>query len=72
MSDHDPTGHPLPLGIACCPGVGFKEEDGWDWREGCEDCLRRTAPGGGQWMEPPPIIVFACENRIGPGKGPVA
>ena len=42
------------------------------WREGCETCLRRTAPPGsphrGQaWMEPPAIIAFWCEYLIEPG-----
>lgn len=30
----------LPADVARCPGVG--DEEGW--REGCCDCLRRTAP----------------------------
>ena len=49
-----------------CPGVS---EDG-EFREGCEDCLRRTEPGGDpQWtMTPPEIIVFECEARIAPGE----
>lgn len=45
---------------ARCPGVG-DELDGW--REGCEDCLRRTTPPSGhhqQWMQPELIIVFMC------------
>ena len=57
--------------VARCQGVGYQEDDGWDWREGCEDCLRRTTPwsglpGGGVHMEPPGIIVFECEYRIAP------
>lgn len=61
----------LPHDVARCSGVGFQEDDGWDWREGCEDCLRRTAtwgglPGGGVYMEPPSIIAFECEYRIEP------
>ena len=59
--------------VARCAGVGYQEDDGWEWREGCGDCLRRTAPrgglpGGGVHMEPPPIIVFECEYRIAPGE----
>ena len=46
-----------------CPGDGSDEEG---WREGCDDCLRRTAPGGKQHMKPPPIIAFECEYRIEP------
>ncbi len=53
---------------ARCQGVGYQEDDGWEWREGCEDCLRRTSPGGSVHMEPPPIIVFECEYRIAPGE----
>ena len=52
----------LPSDLARCPGVG-SDTDGW--REGCERCLRRIAPG--VWrvhMAPPPIIVFWCEYLI--------
>ena len=58
----------LPNDVARCAGDGYQEDDGWDWREGCEDCLRRTSPGGSSRMEPPPIIVFECEYRIAPGE----
>ena len=53
--------------IARCPGVGSENEG---WREGCETCLRRTAPGSPHrqvWMEPPAIIAFWCEYLIEPG-----
>lgn len=55
----------LPNDIARCPGVGSEEEG---WREGCEDCQRRTAPRDVQsWgVIPPAIIVFECEYRIEP------
>lgn len=61
----------LPHDVARCPGIGFQEDDGWDWREGCEDCLRRTAPRDGlrgqHWENtPPPIIAFECPDRIEP------
>jgi hypothetical protein len=51
-----------------CDGVGFQEVDGWDWREGCETCLRRIAPRGERvWMiEPTKIIAFECEFLIEP------
>lgn len=51
--------------IARCPGVS-NDADGW--REGCEDCLRRTAPrpDPAWWMTPPAVIVFECESRIQP------
>jgi hypothetical protein len=49
-----------------CPGVQI---DG-DWRDGCEDCLRRTVPPANPervWMmTPPAIVVFECESRIAP------
>ena len=51
----------LPHDIARCPGVG-SDADGW--REGCEDCRRRTEPGGRVQMSPPPIVVFECEYRL--------
>lgn len=51
--------------IARCPGVS-NDADGW--RDGCDDCLRRTAPRPDPaWvMEPPKVIVFECESRIQP------
>lgn len=58
----------LPNFVARCPGVG-DEEDG-SWRQGCEDCLRRTDLGTGDHvnhMLPPPIIAFWCEYYIAPG-----
>ena len=52
----------LPADIARCPGY----EAAGEWREGCEDCFRRTEPAHERqvWMEPPPIIAFECEYRI--------
>jgi len=57
--------------VAYCSGE-FSIEDGekW-WREGCEDCLRRTATGHWGWINPPAIVVFECERRIGPGDLPL-
>jgi hypothetical protein len=54
--------------ISRCNGVGFQEDDGWDWREGCETCLRRTAPRPKFviMMAPPLIIAFECEYLIEP------
>jgi hypothetical protein len=59
----------LPHDIARCPGVG-SDADGW--REGCDDCQRRTEPGCdySPHMAPPPIIVFECEYRIEPSAAP--
>lgn len=45
-----------------CPGVGCWDEGKYHWREGCEDCARRTE--GETQMEPPPIIAFECEYWI--------
>ena len=64
------TDHYLPADIARCPGVGYPDDEvpgGIDWREGCERCLRRLAPGHSMWtpmIEPPAIIVFECEYLI--------
>jgi hypothetical protein len=54
----------LPNDVGRCNGVQY---DG-QWREGCDDCLRRTAPRTERvWMiEPPVIVVFECESRIAP------
>lgn len=58
----------LPNDIARCDGDWI--EDGADsgWTEGCETCLRRTAPRPErvQMIAPPKIIVFECENLIEP------
>jgi hypothetical protein len=53
--------------IARCNGVGNDTEG---WREGCETCLRRTAPRPETaWMIDPPIIVaFECEYLIEPNE----
>jgi hypothetical protein len=58
----------LPDDIARCNGVGFQEGDEWDWREGCEHCLRRIAKRGerNSFIEPPLIIAFECEFLIEP------
>jgi hypothetical protein len=58
----------LPNDDARCNGYGSDEEG---WREGCETCLRRTAPreGIGPTIEPPPIIAFECEFLIKPEGG---
>jgi len=55
----------LPADVARCPGVGSYAEG---WREGCDDCLRRTSPGPMQaWhVVPPKVIAFECEFRIDP------
>ena len=57
----------LSSDVARCDGVG-NEFDGW--REGCETCLRRTAPRGDMlltsFIHPPSIIAFECEFLIEP------
>lgn len=53
--------------VARCAGVVGDDDEGW--REGCDDCMRRTTPSTGDvlaWMMPPAIIAFWCEFRIGP------
>lgn len=56
----------LPADVARCPGVG---DDVEGWREGCEDCRRRTTASGDRvwWMTPPQTVAFECEYRIGDG-----
>lgn len=56
----------LPNDVARCAGVGSDEEG---WREGCDDCARRTAESTSEvsaWMMPPAVIAFWCEFRIEP------
>lgn len=55
----------LPYDIARCPGYAADGE----WRDGCEDCQRRTQPGHPYWqstIQPPAIVVFECDSRIPP------
>jgi hypothetical protein len=58
----------LPNDVARCNGEWV--EDGADsgWREGCETCLRRTAPRPEYYslIAPPEILAFECESLIEP------
>ena len=58
----------LPNGIARCDGVWYAEGDNSEWHEGCETCLRRTAPRPNIYalVLPPEIIAFECEYLIEP------
>jgi hypothetical protein len=58
----------LPADIARCDGAGSVEDGVQYWREGCETCMRRTAPRPEQviMIAPPPIITFECEYLIEP------
>ena len=50
-----------------CPGDGSSEDGQWHWREGCDDCTRRTRPDPADGVvEPPPIVAFECYLRIEP------
>ncbi len=64
------TPESLPNDIARCNGVSHAEDGVLYWREGCEDCLRRTAPRAERvvMMMPPPIIAFECEWRMSPNQ----
>jgi len=56
----------LPDDVARCDGVSAEGQ----WREGCDDCQRRTSPPADpervRRMSPPLIVVFECESRIPP------
>jgi hypothetical protein len=58
----------LPYHVPRCKGVRYIEDDETYWREGCEQCLRRTSPPNPnpeqQWVEPPTIITFFCEYLL--------
>lgn len=56
----------VPNNFARCLGSRSYEDGEWHWREGCDDCQRRIVRAGVCWIEPPPIIAFECEYRIGP------
>lgn len=53
----------LATDVARCDGAQYEEGD---WREGCENCLRRIAPRSERtlMMSPPKIIAFECEYLI--------
>lgn len=55
----------LPQDIARCAGWGAGPDD---WLPECEDCQRRTSPGGQLHMEPPPTVTFFCEHYIPPDR----
>jgi hypothetical protein len=56
----------LPDDYDRCDGFSYIEDGKLNWREGCENCLRRIAPRPDPcWMmSPPPIIAFECEFLI--------
>lgn len=58
----------LPNDTVRCNGVSSVEDGQTFWREGCETCLRRTAPRPKRvWMmNPPAIIAFECEFLVEP------
>lgn len=61
----------LPNNVSRCNGVWIEDGDYHSgWREGCEKCLRRTAPVSIEnhvpYLTPPPIIAFECEYLIEP------
>lgn len=58
----------LPNDVARCDGSWSIEDGETHWREGCETCLRRTAPRPDRvvMMLPPPIVAFECEYLIEP------
>ena len=68
--EHPITPPPEPLNTARCLGTGTYEGRKFYWREGCDECQRRYVKPGekwaGDWIDPPPIIAFECEYRIGP------
>lgn len=58
----------LPTDIARCDGEWIEDGEDSGWREGCEICLRRTAPRPDTYpmIEPPKILAFECEYLIEP------
>jgi len=58
----------LPNDISRCDGYYVEDGEDSDWREGCETCLRRTAPRPVRavMISPPPIIAFECEYLLEP------
>ena len=56
----------LPADVESCEGVNAEGQ----WREGCDDCQRRTSPPADParvlMMAPPVLVVFECWARIPP------
>lgn len=54
--------------IARCNGAWIKYEDNFVLRNGCENCLRRTAPRPEVvvMFMAPPVIDFDCDYLIEP------
>jgi hypothetical protein len=54
--------------VARCDGEWVEDGEDSGWREGCETCLRRTAPRPEivVMITAPPIIAFECEYLIEP------
>ena len=55
--------------VARCNGEWIEDGDYHSgWREGCEECLRRTAPRPEYYslIDPPAILAFECEYLIEP------
>lgn len=59
------TARTLPGDVARCPGIGSDDEG---WCEGCETCLRRTAPPTDHPrqsnMTPPAVVAFFCPSYV--------
>jgi len=53
----------LSADIARCPDYAHCPGAGWD---DCQDCQRRTAPGGEAQISPPAVVALYCENYIMP------
>lgn len=56
--------------VTRCDGSGSVEDGVKYWRDGCETCLRRTAPRPKivSMMLPPAIMGFECEYLIEPNE----
>jgi hypothetical protein len=56
----------LPATVARCDGVMID----WEWREGCETCLRRTVsapePETTPRIVPEDVLVFECFALLNP------
>ena len=65
MKPENPQRAKLADDVGRCNGVGSDDEG---WREGCETCLRRTAPRPEPFWKitPPAIVAFECEFLISP------
>ena len=65
---NDYCGYVFALSRGKARALAMQSEDGqWHWREGCDDCTRRTRPDPADGVVEPPAVVWSeCDLRVEP------